>query len=88
MKKTELLNDEREQKVIPELFEDMSWIHYDWIKDISAIDFLRDYGKYFNINYMLDKDIIRRRLESGITYTEFSYRNQCTIREHCYLSST
>jgi tyrosyl-tRNA synthetase len=45
----------------------------DWIKDINVIDFLRDYGKFFNINYMLDKDIIRRRLDSGITYTEFSY---------------
>jgi len=47
--------------------------NYDWIKDINILDFLRDYGKYFNINYMLDKDIIRRRLDSGITYTEFSY---------------
>lgn len=47
--------------------------NYDWTKDINVIDFLRDYGKYFNINYMLNKDIIRRRLESGITYTEFSY---------------
>ena len=47
--------------------------NYDWIKDINTIDFLRDYGKYFNINYMLDKDIIRRRLDSGITFTEFSY---------------
>lgn len=45
----------------------------DWYEDINVIDFLRDYGKYFNVNYMLDKDIIRRRLESGITYTEFSY---------------
>lgn len=45
----------------------------DWYKDINVIDFLRDYGKYFNINYMLDKDIIRRRLDTGITYTEFSY---------------
>lgn len=45
----------------------------DWYKDINVIDFLRDYGKYFNVNYMLDKDIIRRRLDSGITYTEFSY---------------
>ena len=45
----------------------------DWYKDINVIDFLRDYGKFFNINYMLDKDIIRRRLDSGITYTEFSY---------------
>ena len=47
--------------------------NYDWTKDISTIDFLRDYGKYFNINYMLDKDIIRRRLDTGITFTEFSY---------------
>lgn len=47
--------------------------NYDWFKDISYIDFLRDYGKFFNINYMLAKDIIRRRLEEGITYTEFSY---------------
>ena len=47
--------------------------NYDWIKDINTLDFLRDYGKFFNINYMLDKDIIRRRLETGITYTEFSY---------------
>ena len=47
--------------------------NYDWIKDINCIDFLRDYGKYFNVNYMLDKDIVRRRLDSGITYTEFSY---------------
>ena len=45
----------------------------DWYQDINVIDFLRDYGKYFNVNYMLDKDIIRRRLDSGITYTEFSY---------------
>ncbi len=45
----------------------------DWYKDINMIDFLRDYGKYFTVNYMLDKDIIRRRLEGGISYTEFSY---------------
>lgn len=47
--------------------------NYDWTKEINVLDFLRDYGKYFNINYMLDKDIIRRRIETGITYTEFSY---------------
>ena len=47
--------------------------NYDWLKEINVLDFLRDYGKYFNINYMLDKDIIRRRLDAGITYTEFSY---------------
>ncbi len=47
--------------------------NYDWTKDYSYLDFLRDIGKYINVNYMLDKDIIRRRLESGITYAEFSY---------------
>lgn len=47
--------------------------NYDWCKDINFIDFLRDYGKYFNVNYMLSKDIVSRRLDTGITYTEFSY---------------
>ena len=47
--------------------------NYDWIKEINTIDFLRDYGKYINVNYMLDKDIISRRLESGITFCEFAY---------------
>ena len=47
--------------------------NYDWFKDISWIDFLRDVGKYININYMLDKDIINRRLETGITFAEFAY---------------
>ncbi len=47
--------------------------NYDWTKDFSYLDFLRDVGKYINVNYMLDKDIIRRRLETGITYAEFSY---------------
>ena len=60
-------------KQVKELFGFDVVNNYDWTKDINVLDFLRDYGKYFNINYMLDKDIIRRRLESGITYTEFSY---------------
>jgi tyrosyl-tRNA synthetase len=47
--------------------------NYDWIKDINTLDFLRDYGKYINVNYMLDKDIISRRLETGITFCEFAY---------------
>lgn len=47
--------------------------NYDWIKNFNFIDFLRDVGKYININYMLDKDIIRRRLSTGITFAEFSY---------------
>ena len=47
--------------------------NYDWTKNITFIDFLRDIGKYINVNYMLGKDIISRRLETGITYAEFSY---------------
>ena len=45
----------------------------DWCKDINFIDYLRDYGKYFNVSYMLNKDVVARRLEDGITYAEFSY---------------
>src|SRR5574344_1358087 len=47
--------------------------NFDWTKDINVIDFLRDYGKYFNINYMLAKDKVKSRMETGITYAEFSY---------------
>ena len=45
----------------------------DWLGKINIIDFLRDYGKYFNVNIMLQKDIVARRLDTGITFTEFSY---------------
>ncbi len=47
--------------------------NYEWTKDLTTLDFLRDYGKYINVNYMLDKDIISRRLDSGITFCEFAY---------------
>ena len=47
--------------------------NYDWFKGYEFLDFLRDVGKYINVNYMLSKDIIDRRLETGITYAEFSY---------------
>ncbi len=47
--------------------------NYDWFKDYNFLDFLRDVGKYINVNYMLSKDIIQRRLDTGITYAEFSY---------------
>ena len=45
----------------------------DWIKKLSVIDFLRDYGKLFNVNYMINKETVKKRLDSGISYTEFSY---------------
>ena len=47
--------------------------NYDWLKDISVVEFLRDYGKNFTINYMLSKDVVASRLEQGISFTEFSY---------------
>ena len=47
--------------------------NYDWFQGYELTDFLRDVGKYINVNYMLDKDIIRRRLETGITFAEFTY---------------
>ncbi len=48
--------------------------NYDWLGNLSMIDFLRDYGKYFSINYMLSKEIVKSRLEEGISFTEFSYQ--------------
>ena len=47
--------------------------NYDWTASMSVIDFLRDIGKHFPVNRMLARDTVRRRLDSGISYTEFSY---------------
>ena len=47
--------------------------NYDWTASLSTIDFLRDIGKHFPVNRMLARDTVRRRLDSGISYTEFSY---------------
>ena len=47
--------------------------NYDWLGNVSMIDYLRDYGKYFPINVMLAKDVVANRLEQGLSYTEFSY---------------
>ena len=47
--------------------------NYDWTESMSVIDFLRDVGKHFPVNRMLARDVVRTRLEAGISYTEFSY---------------
>ena len=47
--------------------------NYDWTASMSVIDFLRDIGKHFPVNRMLARDVVRSRLEAGISYTEFSY---------------
>lgn len=63
------------KKQVDKIFDGKAKIvnNYDWMKDYGFLEFLRDIGKYINVNYMLNKDIINRRLESGITYAEFSY---------------
>ncbi|KPJ21925.1 tyrosine--tRNA ligase [Streptococcus phocae] len=48
--------------------------NYDWFSQINFIDFLRDVGKYFTVNYMMSKDSVKKRIETGISYTEFAYQ--------------
>jgi len=48
--------------------------NYEWMKGFSFLDFLRDVGKYLNVSYMIAKDSVKSRLESGISFTEFSYQ--------------
>ena len=74
-KETVAKNIEGLKKQVELLLEGKAQIvnNYDWTKDVTFLDFLRDIGKYINVNYMLGKDIIARRLETGITYAEFSY---------------
>ncbi len=59
---------------VSKLFDCKMVNNYDWISKINALDFLRDYGKHFNVNYMINKDTVKSRLDSGISYTEFSYQ--------------
>ncbi len=63
------------RKQIDKIFDGKAQLvnNYDWFQGYEFLDFLRDIGKYINVNYMLNKDIINRRLETGITYAEFSY---------------
>lgn len=48
--------------------------NYDWFKDFSFLDFIRDVGKHISINYMLAKDSVQNRLETGMSFTEFTYQ--------------
>ncbi len=74
-KETVLKNLEGISKQVDKIFEGKAEVvnNFDWTKEFSFLDFLRDVGKYINVNYMLDKDIIRRRLDTGITFAEFAY---------------
>ena len=74
-KESVMKNAEGIKEQVDKIFKGKAKIvnNYDWTKNVTLLDFLRDIGKYINVNYMLDKDIIKRRLETGITYAEFSY---------------
>lgn len=48
--------------------------NYDWFGLISFIDFLRDVGKCFTVNYMMSKESVKKRIETGISYTGFAYQ--------------
>ena len=48
--------------------------NYDWFKNFSLLEFLRDAGKHLTVNYMMSKDSVKKRLETGISFTEFSYQ--------------
>ena len=56
--------------------------NYDWLSKIDLLSFLRDYGKHFNINVMLAKDVVASRLETGISFTEFTYQILQSIDFH------
>ena len=63
------------KKQVTELFDGNVEVvnNYDWTKDMTILEFLREIWKYINVSYMLNKDIISRRLETGITFAEFTY---------------
>jgi len=48
--------------------------NYDWLSSLNAIEFLRDIGKHFNVAYMMSKESVKSRIDSGISFTEFSYQ--------------
>jgi tyrosyl-tRNA synthetase len=48
--------------------------NYDWFKNMSFLDFIRDVGKHISVNYMMSKDSVKSRLETGMSFTEFSYQ--------------
>ena len=63
-----------EEQIKPLLGDKAIFINnHDWLSKIDLISFLRDYGKHFNVSYMLAKETVSKRLETGISYTEFSY---------------
>ena len=70
---------------VKSLFPAVMVNNYDWTKELDILTFLRKYGKFFNVNYMINKETVKARLESGISYAEFSYQIlQALDFEHLY----
>ena len=70
---------------VSKLFPAQMVNNYDWTHNIDILTFLRTYGKFFNVNYMINKETVKARLESGISYAEFSYQIlQALDFEHLY----
>ena len=75
LKSFEEINDNylKLKEQVEKLFGCETVNNYDCVKDITAIEFLRDYGKHFPVNYMLNKDKVKKQLDNGLSFTEFSY---------------
>jgi len=72
-------------KQVNNLFPSQMVNNYDWTHNLDILTFLREYGKLFNVNYMINKETVKARLDSGISYTEFSYQIlQAMDFEHLY----
>ena len=70
---------------VQRLFECKTVNNYDWTHNLDILTFLREYGKLFNVNYMINKDTVKSRLDSGISFTEFTYQIlQAMDFEHLY----
>lgn len=67
-------NAEKITAQVKKLFECKTVNNYDWTHQLDILTFLREYGKLFNVNYMINKDTVKSRLDSGISFTEFTYQ--------------
>ena len=68
-------NASRINAQLKKLLPDATFVNnYDWVSNMNVITFLRDYGKFLTVNYMMAKESVKKRIETGISYTEFSYQ--------------
>ncbi|MDD4184167.1 MAG: tyrosine--tRNA ligase [Candidatus Izemoplasmatales bacterium] len=83
---TSLKNAEGISRQVRKLLPDAKVVNnYDWLSSLNAIEFLRDIGKHFNVAYMVAKDSVKSRIETGLSFTEFSYQIiQAWDFEHLY----